>query len=54
MSASVSVFPVRGERSAGGMPLDRQKASTGGGVDRDHGGVVLTAENSVRDWPVVT
>ena len=31
--------------SVGGMPLDLQKAVTGGNVDRDHGGVVRTAEN---------
>jgi len=36
------------------MPLDRQKASTGGDVERDHGGVVLTAENQVCDWLGVT
>ena len=31
--------------SVGGVPLDLQKAVTGGNVDRDHGGVVRTAEN---------
>ncbi|KAL4072624.1 hypothetical protein V8B97DRAFT_1917022 [Scleroderma yunnanense] len=30
--------------SAGDTPVDRQKASTGGDVDRDHGGDIVTTE----------
>jgi len=36
------------------MPLDHQKANTGRDIKRDHGGVVLMAENQVCDWLVIT